>query len=152
MCASICLPLSGNGSAPFHSCLLLVDHLSISLVSPIDKEFFVHVQLLLCLCLYVNSFFFNIFMINNMTTHFQLLLGLFKLFSFWSLSPQSEETFFDGGWAWTRTNDMVSGQVLQGLNSIVILEAWMLSNNRNMCVLDGGSPYLHCALLLPLRR
>jgi len=85
-------------------------------------------------------------MINNMTTHFQLLLGLFKLFFFWSLSPQSEETSFDGWWAWT--NDMVSGQVLQGLNSIVILGAWMLWNHRKRCVFDGGSPYLHCALLL----
>jgi hypothetical protein len=34
----------------------------------------------------------------------------------------------------------VSGQVLNGLNSIIILGAWNLWNHRNQCVFDGASP------------
>lgn len=37
-------------------------------------------------------------MVNSMTTQFQLLLGLFNFLFVWSLSPQSEETFFGGWW------------------------------------------------------
>ena len=39
-------------------------------------------------------------------------------------------------------SDRVSGQVQKGVNSIVILGAWNLWNQRNRCVFDGADPDL----------
>lgn len=37
----------------------------------------------------------------------------------------------------------VDGQVKQGLNSIIILVAWLLWNHRNRCLFDGLQPNLN---------
>jgi len=39
-------------------------------------------------------------------------------------------------------SDRVSGQVQKGVNSVVILGAWNLWNQRNRCVFDGADPDL----------
>jgi len=54
------------------------------------------------------------------------------------LAPNHEDENFDDWWA--NASGRVSGQVLNGLNSIIILGAWNLWNHRNQCVFDGASP------------
>ena len=54
------------------------------------------------------------------------------------LAPNLEDENFDE-W-WVIANVRVFGQVLNGLNSIIILGAWNLWNHRNRCVFDGASP------------
>jgi len=56
------------------------------------------------------------------------------------LAPQPDETSFDD-W-WEKASERVSGQVRNGLNSIIILGAWSVWNHRNRCVFDGAPPDL----------
>ena len=43
---------------------------------------------------------------------------------------------------WDNLSNRVAGQVRKGVNSIVILGAWNLWNQRNRCVFDGADPDL----------
>jgi hypothetical protein len=54
------------------------------------------------------------------------------------LSPQPDESSFDS-W-WFNCCDKVPRQFLLGLNSLIILGAWMLWKHHNRCVFDGLSP------------
>ena len=54
------------------------------------------------------------------------------------LAPNHEDENFDDWWA--NASGRVSGQVLNGLNSIIILGAWNLWNYHNQCVFDGAPP------------
>jgi len=49
---------------------------------------------------------------------------------------------------WDRSSNAVAIHLRKGLNSITILEAWTLWNNRNQCVFDAEFPNLARALLL----
>ncbi|GJN03248.1 hypothetical protein PR202_ga20671 [Eleusine coracana subsp. coracana] len=49
---------------------------------------------------------------------------------------------------WERICEATSGMVQQGLNSLVILGAWILWNHHNRCVFDGVSPSVTQALVL----
>jgi len=63
---------------------------------------------------------------------------ILQRFGLQELTPNLEDTNFDE-W-WVNASGRVSGQVLNGLNSIIILGAWNLWNHRNRCVFDGASP------------
>jgi hypothetical protein len=43
---------------------------------------------------------------------------------------------------WEESAEQVHGMVMKGLNSLIILGAWMIWNNRNRCVFDGLAPSL----------
>jgi len=60
-----------------------------------------------------------------------------------SLSPQPDDTSFDGWWA--RMNDMVGGQAQEGLNWVVILGLGCFGTTRiDVCLmLHGRSPDLN---------
>jgi len=58
-----------------------------------------------------------------------------------TLAPQPDDTSFDV-W-WEKASERVSGQVRNGLNSIIILGAWSVWNHRNRCVFDGAPPDLN---------
>ena len=57
---------------------------------------------------------------------FEILQGL----GLQELAPQSEDPSFEE-W-WHKVSNKVSGQVQKGLNSIIILVAWLLWNHRNL--------------------
>jgi hypothetical protein len=48
-----------------------------------------------------------------------------------------DRAFYD--W-WMRVNNLVSGEIKHGLNSLIILTAWKSWNHRNDCVFNGNSP------------
>jgi hypothetical protein len=63
-----------------------------------------------------------------------------------ALSPQpSENSFLD--W-WERASSATSELVRQGVNSLIILGAWVLWNHRNRCVFDGSATSVAGALIL----
>jgi hypothetical protein len=62
-------------------------------------------------------------------------------------APQPTELNFDS-W-WHRIDVTTTGFNKKGLNSLVILGAWIIWNHRNRCVFDGDSPNLINALILP---
>lgn len=131
MCASTCLSLTENSSAPFLFISSFGRSTSFkwSCLANWYRVFCAYTIVIMPFFLYLNSYCLYIFMVNSMTTHFQLLLGLFNFLFVWSLSPQSEETFFGGWW---------HGQM-----------AWSVAKCcKGWIPLSGGSPYLHCALLL----
>jgi len=68
----------------------------------------------------------------------QLWFSILLKFGLQVLSPNLEDENFEEWWA--NASGRVSGQVLNGLNSIIILGAWNLWNHRNQCVFDGASP------------
>jgi len=68
----------------------------------------------------------------------QLWFNLLLRFGLQELAPNLEDEKFDDWWA--TASRRVTGQVLNGLNSIIILGAWNLWNHRNRCVFDGASP------------
>jgi hypothetical protein len=49
-------------------------------------------------------------------------------------------------------SDAVNGQMQQGLNSLVILGAWIIWKHRNHCVFDGATPNLTSTLLLAKKK
>lgn len=59
------------------------------------------------------------------------------------LSPQPGETSFQD-W-WRRTSKRAGKEVRRGVNSLVILVAWLLWKYRNRCVFNGERP---CAMKL----
>ncbi|RCV11247.1 hypothetical protein SETIT_2G170900v2, partial [Setaria italica] len=85
-----------------------------------------------------------------------LLLGCVFAREFWfkllqtvgqqALAPQIGEVSFDD-W-WERAVSGAGEQLHKGLNSLIILGAWILWNHRNRCVFDGVSPNLARALML----
>jgi hypothetical protein len=63
-----------------------------------------------------------------------------------SLSPQlTDASFYD--W-WERIDSDNNCLVLQGINSLVILGAWIIWNQRNKCVFDKSTPDIARALTL----
>jgi len=63
-----------------------------------------------------------------------------------ALSPQpTENSFLD--W-WERASNATSSLVRQGVNSLIILGAWILWNHRNRCVFDGAAPSVAGALVV----
>jgi len=68
----------------------------------------------------------------------QLWFSLLLKFCLQVLAPNLEDENFEEWWA--NASGRVSGQVLNGLNSIIILGAWNLWNHHNRCVFDGASP------------
>jgi hypothetical protein len=54
------------------------------------------------------------------------------------LSPQvSDSSFYE--W-WERVSNDLSGLLLQGFDSLIILGAWTIWTQRNRCVFDGAAP------------
>jgi len=68
----------------------------------------------------------------------QLWFSILLKFGLQVLAPNLEDENFEEWWA--NASGRVSGRVLNGLNSIIILGAWNLWNHRNQCVFDGASP------------
>ena len=64
------------------------------------------------------------------------MVFILQRFGLQALAPNLEDENFDEWWA--KASGRVSGQVLNGLNSIKILGAWNLCNHRNRCVFDGN--------------
>jgi hypothetical protein len=55
-----------------------------------------------------------------------------------SLAPQPTELIFDE-W-WEKAHITTSGLTKKGLDSLIILGAWMIWNHRNRCVFNGANP------------
>jgi hypothetical protein len=72
---------------------------------------------------------------------------LFRQVGLQNLSPQPTELSFHAWWenASSSTDD---GLMRQGVNSLIILGAWIIWNHRNGCVFDGAAPNLAAALIL----
>jgi hypothetical protein len=47
---------------------------------------------------------------------------------------------------WQRMNDLPLGPRKKGLNSMIVLEAWILWKHRERCVFDGDAPSMAAAL------
>jgi hypothetical protein len=63
-----------------------------------------------------------------------------------ALSPQLTDTsFYD--W-WEKVGCDRSGLLLQGIDSLIILGAWIIWNQRNKCVFDKVAPDIVCALTI----
>jgi hypothetical protein len=62
------------------------------------------------------------------------------------LAPQIGEASFDD-W-WERAVSEAGEQLQKGLNSLIILGAWIVWNHRNRCAFDYVSPNLARALML----
>jgi hypothetical protein len=73
-----------------------------------------------------------------------LLVGCVFAREFWCLLLM-ENSFLD--W-WERASSATSELVRQGVNSLIILGAWVLWNHRNRCVFDGLAPSVAGALIL----
>ena len=43
---------------------------------------------------------------------------------------------------WKKVDEAASGLIKDGVNSTIILGAWILWNHRNRCVFDGAAPNL----------
>ena len=63
-----------------------------------------------------------------------------------ALSPQPSENFFFE-W-WDRANSTTPKQLRQGVNSLIMLGAWILWNHCNRCVFDGAAPSIAGALAM----
>lgn len=61
-----------------------------------------------------------------------------------SLAPQPSDTSFDD-W-WENASTATSGLTQKGLNSLIVLGAWVIWNHRNRCVFDGAVPNIAEAL------
>ena len=78
----------------------------------------------------------------------QFWFCLFQRFGLHQLCPQPTDSSFDL-W-WERSSNSTAGLTKKGLNSLVILGAWILWNHRNSCVFDGAAPSLAGVLRLAL--
>jgi hypothetical protein len=63
-----------------------------------------------------------------------------------SLVPEPNDLFFDE-W-WEKVHLTTSALTRRGLNSLIILGAWILWNHRNRCVFDGAAPNMAESLIL----
>ena len=63
-----------------------------------------------------------------------------------SLAPQPDDRSFVA-W-WERVSAATSGLVQRGLNSLIILGAWLIWKHRNRCVFDKASPNMTQMLIL----
>jgi hypothetical protein len=63
---------------------------------------------------------------------------LLRKFGLHSLAPQPDVGSYLG-W-WEEVGAAVNGLTKRGLDSLIILGAWILWNHRNICVFDGCSP------------
>jgi len=85
---------------------------------------------LLVECVFTREFWFN----------------LLRQVGLQALSPQpTENSFLD--W-WERASNATNNMVRQGVNSLIILGAWILWNHRNRCVFDGAAPSVARALVV----
>ena len=73
----------------------------------------------------------------------QVWFRLLQSVGFLTLAPQPDDTSFDV-W-WEKASVRVSGQVRNGLNSIIILGVWLVWNHRNRWVW-WRSTWLECSL------
>ena len=69
---------------------------------------------------------------------------LLHKFGLQTLAPQRVEPSFEVWWC--RSNEIVADQDRQGLNSLIILGAWLLWNHPNWCVFDRAAPTLQSIL------
>jgi hypothetical protein len=63
-----------------------------------------------------------------------------------SLVPECNDLFFDE-W-WEKVQLTTSALTRRGLNSLIILGAWILCNHHNRCVFDGAAPNMAENLIL----
>jgi hypothetical protein len=63
-----------------------------------------------------------------------------------SLVPGPNDLFFDE-W-WEKVHLTTSALTRRGLNSLIILGAWILCNQRNRCVFDGDPPNMTESLII----
>ena len=75
---------------------------------------------LLVSCVFTRQFWFN----------------MLQQFGLQAIAPQLEDHCFMDWWA--GASSRVSEEVQKGVNSIIILAAWLVWKHRNVCVFDGG--------------
>jgi hypothetical protein len=63
-----------------------------------------------------------------------------------SLAPKPNDLCFDE-W-WEKVHMTTLALTRRGLNSLIILGAWILWNHRNRCVFDGATPNMVDSLIL----
>jgi hypothetical protein len=63
---------------------------------------------------------------------------LLRQFGLQGLAPQPTDINFME--CWHQTNEAIQGSFRDGLNSLIMLGAWILWNLRNRCIFDGLSP------------
>jgi hypothetical protein len=63
---------------------------------------------------------------------------MLRRFGLHSLAPQPDATSFLD-W-WEISSDIVPRMIKKGLNSLIILGAWMVWKHRNRVVFDGATP------------
>uniref|UniRef100_A0A0A9F7L9 Reverse transcriptase zinc-binding domain-containing protein n=1 Tax=Arundo donax TaxID=35708 RepID=A0A0A9F7L9_ARUDO len=85
------------------------------------------IQHLLILCVFARQFWYN----------------LLRRVGLEAIAPQLDEVFVD--W-WERVVAAVNAQARSGLNSLIILGAWIIWKHRNGCVFDGVTPNAAAAL------
>ena len=57
----------------------------------------------------------------------------------WSpLSSSTTDTSFDD--LWEKASAATIGLTQKGLNSLIVLGAWIIWNRRNSCIFDGANP------------
>jgi len=76
------------------------------------------------------------------TRHFWF--SILQLFGLQTVAPQLDNQDFMEWWA--GASNRFSGQVKKGVNSIIILGAWLVWKHHNYCVFYGGSPDLSCVI------
>ena len=70
----------------------------------------------------------------------QFWFCILQQFGLQAVAPRLDEhCFFD--W-WAKASSRFSGQVKEGVDSIIILGSWLVWKHRNYCVFDGGTPSL----------
>jgi len=70
----------------------------------------------------------------------QTWYSILQLFGRQAVAPQMDDLLYMD-W-WDGASSRFSGQVKKVLNSILILEAWLIWKHHNYCVFDGGTPDL----------
>jgi hypothetical protein len=71
----------------------------------------------------------------------QIWFIILQKFGLQAFAPQTDNHSFDD-W-WEQASKRVDGQNKKGLNSVIILVAWMIWNHLNGCVFDGRRPDLN---------